>query len=100
MKRISKWIFATVAALTLCALISTPAFADGFRGGGRFGGRGFRHGGWGGPRYSFGFSYYYAPPVYYAPPAYYYPPTVVAYRPYYYAPAPVYYYSSGCFYRY
>jgi hypothetical protein len=99
MKRITKWVFAMVAALTLCALISTPAFADGFRSGGRFGHDGFRRGGWGGPRFSFGFSYFYAPPVYYYPPAYYCPPAV-AYRPYYYAPAPVYYYSGGCFYRY
>ncbi len=96
MKRISKWIFATVAALTLCTLASTTALAD-FHGG-RFGGRGFHHG-FGGPRFSFGFSYVYAPPVYYAPPAYYYPPAV-AYSPSYCAPGPVYYYSGGCFYRY
>jgi hypothetical protein len=100
MKKISKWVFATVAALTLCALVSTPAFAfgRGFRDGGRFGGRGFHHG-FGGPRFSFGFSYFYAPPVYYYPPAYYCPPAVV-YSPSYCAPGPAYYYSGGCFYRY
>jgi len=92
MKKLKKLVFATVAALALCALTTTPALAY-YRGGGF--GRGF-HGyhGWGGPRFSFGFSYAYAPPVYY------YPPPAVVYSPYYYAPGPVYYYSGGCFYRY
>ena len=87
MKRTTKWLLATGVALMLCALVSTSAFAGGFFGFGfgyRSGGR-YWHGyrGWGYPRYSYGFAYYYAPPV--------------VYRPYYYAP-PAYYYSGGTFY--
>ena len=94
MKRTMKWIVATGAALMLCALVSTSAFAGGsfgFSFGSHGGGR-YWHGyrGWGYPRYTYSFGYYYAPPVYY------YPPPVV-YRPYYYGP-PVYYYSGGTFY--
>ena len=95
MKRTMKGIVATGAALMLCALVSTSAFAGGsygfgfgHRGGGRYW-HGYR--GWGGPRYSFSFGYCYAPPVYY------YDPPPVVYQPYYYAP-PVYYYSGGSFY--
>lgn len=96
MKKATKWVFATAAALMLCALVSTSAFAGGSYGfsfGYNSGGRhwhGYR--GWGYPRYSYSFAYYYAPPVYYSPP--------VVYRPHYYAAPPVYYYSGGSFYCY
>jgi hypothetical protein len=97
MKRTTKWVRATGAALMLFALVSASAVAGGFysfsfgyNSRGHYG-PGYR--GWCGyPRYSYGFAYYYAPPVYYCPPP-------VVYRPYYYSAPPVYYYSGGAFYR-
>ncbi len=99
MKKTMKWVFATAAALIACAFMSTSAFAGGsyaFSFGYNSGGH-YRHGypRYGGgyyPRYSYGVSYYYAPPVYYSPPP-------VVYRQSY-SPAPVYYYSGGSFYCY
>lgn len=76
-------------------LVAPSVTAHGGRGMGSHHGH---HGGWYygcGRRYSFGFIYYYAPPVYYyAPPVYYYVP------PPYSVPGPLYYYSGGVMYRY
>ena len=97
MRKLTKWSLATATALILGTLVSTSAlaggsysFSFGYSSGGRHGyGYPVYRGGCA-PRYSYGVSYYYAPPVYYCPPP-------VVYRPAYYAP-PVYYYSGGSYY--
>jgi hypothetical protein len=94
MRQLTKWSLATAVALILGTLASTSAlaggsysFSFGYNSGGRHGYPAYRGGCY--PRYSYGVSYYCAPPVYYCPPP-------VVYRPV--CAPPVYYYSGGAYY--